>query len=256
MRGWNTGSCSGCDKFQTGHKCQQCKGFCCNFCNTATGDDIADVVCPKCSTEVQDEFLHGSEVISLRNTENGERGIRRGRGRPRKIIPSGQILIPLTKKKRGRPCKPKEAVDDKPKKPRGRPGKASIKTNFIEESSEESDAGENVEKLREVRMLGNRNILSKVFVDEALTCSKPIEAHMFDVHLAIENPLPCYYCGEMEITKISSTLTDDKYPLCKKCKECGRGAAPRRKSRKLVPQAVKVPKQRILKAKKTRKSLI
>ena len=98
--------------------------------------------------------------------------------------------------------------------------------------------------------MGNSNILAKVFVDEALTCSKPIEAHIYDVELAMENPLPCFYCGEREIEKISFPMTEEKFPLCKRCQECGRGAAPRRKSRKLIPKTLKIPEKKISKVKK------
>ena len=239
-----------CGKFETGHKCRLCKELCCNFCNTTSVEEMTDIVCPKCSIEVQDEFLPEDDP-----NVTGSVGIR-GKGRPRKVIPSGQILIPLVKKKRGRPSKPKEVVDDKPKRKRGRPSKASIKTSFIDDTSEESDTDESVVKLSELRMMGHDNILAKVFVDEALTCNKPIETHMYDVHLAMQNPLPCYYCGEQEIGKISLTITDEKFPLCRKCQECGRGAAPRRKSRKLIPKAVKIPEKIMSKAKKMRKSLI
>ena len=205
------------------------------MCNTANVEEMTDIVCPRCSFE--DEFLENVEKL--------------GEERPGKIVPSGQIM-PLVKKKRGRPStKPKEAA-----KPRGRPSKASKVPSFLDETSEESEAEELDEKLTELRLMGNSNILAKVFVDEALTCSKPIEAHIYDVELAMENPLPCFYCGEREIEKISFPMTEEKFPLRKRCQECGRGAAPRRKSRKLIPKTLKIPEKKISKVKKMRKSLI
>jgi hypothetical protein len=86
--------------------------------------------------------------------------------------------------------------------------------------------------------------------------SKSIEAHLYDVELAMEHPLPCFYCGEREVGKISLSLTEEKFPLCRNCQECGRGTALRRKSRKLIPKAVQTRKKRISKVKKMKKSLI
>ena len=104
-----------------------------------------------------------------------------------------------------------------------------------------------------MRILGEGNILTKVFVDEALTCNKPMETHLYAVVLATEKPLPCFYCGEVDPAKIFLDLTEDKFPLCRKCEECGRGAAPRRKSRKIIPKAVKVPLPKKSKDKKIKK---
>ena len=204
---------------------------------------MTDIVCPKCS--IEDEFME-EDVNPTASV------VKRGKGRPRNIVPPGQILIPLVKKKRGRPST-KTKVGVKPKQPRGRPSKAS---NFLDETSEESEADEYDENLSELRIMDKGNILAKVFVDEALTCSKSIEAHLYDVELAMENPLPCFYCGEREVGKISLSLTEEKFPLCRNCQECGRGAALRRKSRKLIPKAVQTRKKRISKVKKMKKSLI
>ena len=36
-------------------------------------------------------------------------------------------------------------------------------------------------ELSELSILGKRNILSKVFVSEALTCEDPVESHLYDI---------------------------------------------------------------------------
>ena len=81
------------------------------------------------------------------------------------------------------------------------------------------------------------NVLKTVFVDES--CESPIEAHLFDILIMQGKPVPCFYCGEKDRPKMSSTLSDAEYSLCKLCQESGRGAAPRRKSRKLKVKATK-----------------
>ena len=123
-----------CGKFQTGHKCRLCEQPCCNFCNTVAVEEMTDIVCPKCS--IEDEFMQ-EDVNPTASV------VKRGKGRPRNIVPPGQILIPLVKKKRGRPST-KTKVEVKPKQPRGRPSKAS---NFLDETSEESEADECDENL-------------------------------------------------------------------------------------------------------------
>ena len=53
-------------------------------------------------------------------------------------------------------------------------------------------------ELSEMQMLGERNILSKVFVNKALTCEDPVEAQLYDI---LENEgklMPSFYCGELK----------------------------------------------------------
>ena len=270
LRGWKIGSCTSCGNFQTGHKCRMCKLLCCNLCNKSSAEELTDIMCPKCyvhgkvmdNNDLQDEFLDKSDVQDEFHDNTyvqddvlgaGTSTDKRSRGRPHKLIPTGKVLIPLFKKKRGIVSTNPEAVEEgKPKRSRGRPSIASTETTFVEGSSGESEE-ETDDKPREVRILGKGNILTKVFVDEALTCNKPMETHVYDVVLATEKPLPCFYCGEVDPAKISLDLTEDKFPLCRKCEESGRGAAPRRKSRKLIPKAVKVPLPKKSKEKKAQK---
>ena len=91
-------SCFFCGKFETGHSCKFCHLSCCNFCNTMEVDEITDIVCPNCSvgeTNVDDTEKDGLETVVSKNK----------RGRPKKSVPAGSILIPLVKKSRGRPRK-------------------------------------------------------------------------------------------------------------------------------------------------------
>ena len=258
LRGWKIGSCSVCGNFQTGHKCQICKLLCCNLCNKSIAEELTDIMCPKCyvhdevmdNRDVQDE-LFDNRTVQEEFLDAGTSTTIRSRGRPHQLIPTGKVLILL--KKRGIVFTNQEKVEEnKPKRPRGRPSIASTEKIVVEDSSGDSE-DEKDDKPSKVRILGTGNIMSKVFVDEALTCSKPMEAHIYDVLLATEKLLPCFYCGEVDPLKISSELTDDKFPLCRNCEDCGRGAAPRRKSRKLIPKAVKVPLAKKPKEKKIKK---
>ena len=91
-------------------------------------------------------------------------------------------------------------------------------------------------------MLGSDNILSKVFVDESLTCDSPVEFHLVDILLQRKEVIPCTYCGESEEKNICSYLTDEHFPLCVNCSDKGRGPMARRKSRKIKPKARKTAK--------------
>ena len=89
-------------------------------------------------------------------------------------------------------------------------------------------------------MIGSTEILSKVFVDESLKCSSPVEAHVYDVLLTSGKCLPCFYCGDSQEGEMVSKLTDESYPLCGSCHRVGRGAGSRRKSRVVKPKPMKV----------------
>ena len=79
--------CSVCGKFETGHRCKNCSAPCCNMCNTVENvEELSDIVCPVCDKNMK--VNKDSECVS------------RPRGRPRKSLASGTILIPLEKKKR------------------------------------------------------------------------------------------------------------------------------------------------------------
>ena len=96
--------------------------------------------------------------------------------------------------------------------------------------------------LSELRMIGPNNCLTKLFVDESLTCESPIELHMYDVLTSTGKPLPCFYCGDCDEQNLHSKLTDEKFPLCKYCHLKGRGAGCKRKSRKVKPKLMKPKK--------------
>ena len=99
--------------------------------------------------------------------------------------------------------------------------------------------------------MGNTEVLSKVFVDESLNCSSPVEAHVYDVLLTSGKSLPCFYCGDSLEGNMFSKLTEESYPLCRNCHNVGRGAGTRRKSRVVKPKPMKVkkPTRKILKKK-------
>ena len=101
--------------------------------------------------------------------------------------------------------------------------------------------------------MGKKSILRTVFIDESLTCDDPLEAHLFDVLMVLGRSLPCYYCGEKDPVKISSTLSDEEFALCRKCQDSGREAATRRKSRKLKPKHIKTKKPVEVKSSSKRK---
>ena len=248
--GDGTGPCNFCGNFSTGHHCKTCRKLCCNFCNTITVEELSDILCPTCAEQANEECL---PICDEEDAPVNQ--VKRKRGRPSKPVQTGQILIPLVKKKRGRPAKAKTDNVEEVKKPRGRPSKATMKPIDVEETNvESSDEDEKVDKPTELRILGNGNILSKFFVDEALTCESTVEAHMFDVLINLGKPLPCFYCGEKDLRRIKLNLTDEKFPLCEKCQISGRGAGTRRKSRKFIPKPVKPKKTVDLKPKGKKKS--
>ena len=75
--------------------------------------------------------------------------------------------------------------------------------------------------LTELRIVGPKNIFSKVFVDESLTCDSPIEPHLFYILIYFKQSLPCSHCGEVRESKLSSKMTDETFPLCKACEQKG-----------------------------------
>lgn len=231
-----TSFCSFCAQIDTSHKCKVCAEACCNLCNTVTEvDEITDVVCPRCKPGGSKE--ESSELKT------------RKRGRPLKNVRTGSILIPLVKKKRGRPAKLRIVSED---------------VTVTEEANNNVDvtlmSKEEVPtqlcSLTELRILAPDNILKKLFVDEALTCESSIETHMYDILLTLRKPLPCSYCGEKEEQELFSKLTDENFPLCLHCKGKGRGAGARRKGRKVQPAQVKQKKKVCVNRKKRMGQLI
>ena len=190
-------------------------------------DEITDIVCPNCSA--------GETIVE----EIDEVVAEKKRGRPKKRVVTGSVLIPLFKKGRGRPRKNTAhevtAVESRPE--------AANHSSVINDEFEDENNNLLAESsLTELRILGSKNIFSKVFVDEALTCDSPIESHLFDVLMYLKQSLPCSHCGEVRESELSSKLTDDTFPLCKAYEQKGRGAGKRRKLRKIKPKPVKKAK--------------
>ena len=125
----------------------------------------------------------------------------------------------------------------------------TIDGNVDDDNESETEVEQS--SLVELRILGSGNTLKKLFVDESLTCESPIESHMFDLLLAFKKPLPCSYCGEAEEAMLFSKLTVESFPLCTSCREKGRGAGMRRKSRRILPKPVKKIKPKVSSKKKT-----
>jgi thymidylate kinase len=228
--------CSFCGKFETSHKCRECKAPCCNICNTfGDVEEVSDIVCPDCRKSVSEE------------------PVPKKRGRPRKKVNTGAILIPLTKRGRGRPPKVIEAHESETDQEDDNNNEAP--QTFVEEAIE-TEVSQST--LTELRILGTGSVLKKIFVDESLTCDSPVEPHMFDILIDRKKPLPCSHCGETEESRIFSKLMDDCFPLCISCHAKGRGAGLRRKSRKILPKAIKKtkPKATDNRMKRPRKPLL
>ena len=141
---------------------------------------------------------------------------------------------------------------------RGRPRKEDAGTSAEVQLTEDIfDVNDNkidgAANLSELRILGSDHILSKVFVSEALVCDDPIEAHIYDVLGDAGQPLPCFYCGDVEQKNLFSLQTDEHFPLCKACQEIGRGHGLRRKSRAIKPAPIKLKKKPAKPSKKSNK---
>ena len=244
-------TCSFCNKIETQHQCKICRKLCCNFCNKMEVDELTDILCPYCETDLS------NKRVTKDNNVTAEPETKR-RGRPRNPVASGCILIPLEKKGRGRPRsnKPEEIVMEKAKKPRGRPKKLIESEDADQPSQTMSDEILANSALSELRMIGNENLLTKVFVDEALTCDSNIEIHVYDLLLFLGKPLPCFYCGDVDEGNLVAKLTDESFPLCSFCQKRGRGVGSRRKSRKIKPQILKMKKPVKRLQKKAKRKLI
>ena len=94
-------------------------------------------------------------------------------------------------------------------------------------------------ELSELSILGKRNILSKVFVSEALTCEDPVESHLYDILENEGKPMPRFYCGEIKQENLYSLVTVESFPLCKFCQKMVRRCGQRRKSLVIEPKPVK-----------------
>ena len=173
--------CSFCGKFETSHKCRECKAPCCNICNTfGDVEELSDIVCPDCKKSVSEE------------------PVPKKRGRPRKKVNTGTILIPLTKRGRGRPPKVIEAHESVTDQEDDNNNEAP--QTFVEEAIE-TEVSQST--LTELRILGTGSVLKKIFVDESLTCDSPVEPHMFNILVDRKKPLPTATVGKQKRAECS-----------------------------------------------------
>ena len=221
------GPCAYCTEIlETGHKCRICLNRCCNLCNRLPlVEELSDIICPECF-ENQKIAEHENEKVAVNSQvrlfplfqERKELGsLKRLRGRPRKV-PS----------------------DDTAAEP-DRDDAVIVDENDNEVRKEEEPV--------ELRILENGNILTKMFVSEALTCDDQIEPHLYDILQEAGGQPPCIYCGEGDHGRMYSVMTEEKFPLCKACHELGRGAGNRRKGRSIKPKPLK-PKKVLLRKNK------
>ena len=104
------GFCDFCGKFKTSHKCRVCSKRCCNFCNKMEVDDLKDILCPLCDTEMSNNNKTGQNDEKIDEGQKVMTG-GKGRGRPKKPLDAGHILIPLNKRGRGRPPTVKKVAE-------------------------------------------------------------------------------------------------------------------------------------------------
>ena len=114
----------------------------------------------------------------------------------------------------------------------------------LEGSSDEDNNNENSTNAptsnqveQEPFLLGNDSIFSVFFVDESLTCTSPVEKHLYDIlEPSVTISAPCYYCGETDLVR-TSVDTDQVYPLCQYCRTVKKfGPVLKRKKRSIVPR--------------------
>lgn len=91
--------------------------------------------------------------------------------------------------------------------------------------------------VREVDLLGDESIFSVFFIDESLSCSTPMEKHLYDIiPPSLTESAPCYYCGETDLVRTSADC-DQSYPLCHHCQTVRKlGPVKKRKKRTIVPR--------------------
>ena len=92
----------------------------------------------------------------------------------------------------------------------------------------------------EVELLGDQSVFSIFFVDESLTCSSPIEKHLYEIIApSLTISAPCYYCGETDLAR-TSEKSDQSYPICHHCSTVRKlGPVKKRKKRAIVPRKSK-----------------
>ena len=152
-------------------------------------------------------------------------------------------------------CPVCDSLKTKEKRPKGRPRKENASKDYNSNSNIANMNSKNVDSERSaIRMLGERNILSKVFVSEALTCEDPVESHLYDILENEGKPMPCFYCGELKQENLVSLATVESFPLCGVCQKRGRGCGQRRKSRVIQPKPVKRKNPVKKKAKKAKRA--
>merc|ERR1712179_720134 len=89
-------------------------------------------------------------------------------------------------------------------------------------------------------VLGVESIFNTFFVDESLSCSSPVEKHLYEIiPNSTTSSHPCYYCGETDMAR-TSVASDAEYPLCDYCRDTKKfGPVLKRKKRTIVPREKK-----------------
>ena len=87
---------------------------------------------------------------------------------------------------------------------------------------------------------GEESIFNTFFMDESLSCSSPVEKHLYEIlPNSMTSSHPCYYCGETDMAQ-TSDATDREYPLCDYCRNTKKiGQVLKRKKRTIVPREKK-----------------
>ena len=81
-------------------------------------------------------------------------------------------------------------------------------------------------------LLGKESVFNNFFIDESLTCSSPVEKHLYEIlNPSVTHSPPCYYCGETDLL-LTSVDSDQVFPLCHHCRNVKKyGPVLRRKKR-------------------------
>ena len=95
-------------------------------------------------------------------------------------------------------------------------------------------------------ILGENSIFNRFFMDESLSCTSPMEKHLYDIIPEnVQSSHPCYYCGETDVARVS-VGSEQEYPLCNYCRTVKKfGPVLKRKKRTIVPKNRKGKNRRV-----------
>ena len=101
---------------------------------------------------------------------------------------------------------------------------------------------------QEEHILGEDSIFNTFFMDESLSCTSPMEKHLYDIIPEnVQSSHPCYYCGETDVARVSAG-SEQEYPLCNYCRTIKKfGPVLKRKKRTIVPKNRKGKNRRVIK---------